>query len=250
MTAIAANATTAEPLHSWVWTAEGAASDNSGKLTGFTYTEGDDFATFGETAGRPWTSSLDGAISGSFTISFDVRNMTANNSNWQTMLSMYSNGTTSGDANSLQLQFNSSGNLMLYNKNAGSASFGGSTSPQTTDAAGNDSNSIFSGITTGELQNTTEWINFCIVSDIKADTLSLFVNGEEAGVLYNWDPASPALTGLQFGAAFGNGRTMAGDAEINNVFIYNQAVYPIPEPATTSLSLLGLAALMMRRRRA
>ncbi len=245
---VGANAATVAPLHSWEWTTEGAAVGNSNKMT-FAYTEGNDYASFGQ-SNKPWTTSLDGAISGSFTISFDVRNLSATNNNWQTMFGMYSNNAAHGDANSLQLQFNSEGTLMLYNKVATATSYGGAGTPQTTDAAGNDSNSISSGITTTDLQSATDWINFSVVSDLENNTLSLFVNGEEAGVLHNWNPESPALTGLQFGSAFGATRLMAGPAQINNVFIYNHAVYPIPEPATASLSLLGLAALLMRRRRA
>ena len=76
-------------------------------------------------------------------------------------------------------------------------------------------------------------------------------NGSLAGSITEWNPQSPALTGAQFGSAFGGGgHALLGSIDINNIKFYNEVVLPVPEPATTSLSLMGLAALMMRRRRA
>ena len=34
---------------------------------------------------------------------------------------------------------------------------------------------------------------------------------------------------------------MLGSIDINNIKFYNEVVLPVPEPATTSLSLMGLA---------
>ena len=82
-----------------------------------------------------------------------------------------------------------------------------------------------------------------------AQTLSVYVNGALAGTITEWNPSSPALTGSQFGASFGNTRPMNGTMDINNIKFYDGVVLPVPEAATASLGLLGLAALMMRRRR-
>lgn len=232
----------AEPIYSWEWSAEtGATISASGWTNSFTYTEGEDHAFF-TSSGNPYKTGIS-EITGSFTVSFDLKNLTAQNSNWNSILSLYSNNATSGNAYSLQLQFNRSGQLYLYNKVGGETSFGGSDT-------GSNSN-IDTGITSDYLQTSTEWTSFSIVSDLENNTLSVYVNGVLAGSSTDWDPASPALTGAQFGSAFGSGgHALSGSIDINNIKFYNEVVLPVPEPATTSLSLLGLAALMLRRRRA
>lgn len=232
----------AEPIYSWEWSAEtGATISASGWQNSFTYTEGDDHASF-TSSNNPWKSSIS-EITGSFTVSFDLKNLTVQNSNWNSILSLYSNNATSGNAYSLQLQFNKSGQLYLYNKVGNETSFGGSDT-------GSSSN-IDTGLTSADLQDSTEWTSFSIVSDLENNTLSVYVNDVLAGSITDWNPESPALTGAQFGSAFGGGgHALSGSIDINNIKFYNEVVLPVPEPATTSLSLLGLAALMLRRRRA
>ena len=230
----------AEPVYSWEWTAGGAQITASGWHNDFTYTEGNDYASF-TSSNNPWNASISG-ISNSFTISFDLKNLSTQNSNWNSILSLYSNNTTSGNGNSLQLQFNSSGALMLYNKVGGETSFGGANTGNTS--------SINTGLTSADLQRNT-WTSFSIISDLDSNTLSVYVNGSLAGSITEWNPQSPALTGAQFGSAFGGGgHALLGSIDINNIKFYNEVVLTVPEPATTSLSLMGLAALMMRRRRA
>lgn len=145
---------------------------------------------------------------------------------------MYSNGTVSGESNSIVLEFTNNGELYLYNKG-----FGGQT-------GGN----INTGLTWTDLQQDS-WNNLSIISDLSSQTLSVYVNGALAGTITEWNPSSPALTGSQFGASFGNTRPMNGTMDINNIKFYDSVVLPVPEAATASLSLLGLASLMMRRRR-
>ncbi len=236
--AIAAQA--AEPVYSWEWTTEGATISADGWHNSFTYVEGEDHASF-TSSSSPWITSMP-AMTGSFTVSFDVKNLSTTNSNWNSIICLYSNGTTSGNGNSLQLQFDTQGNLHLYNQVGGATGFGGNTT-----------GSILTGLTSADLQKD-EWTSFSIVSDLTTNTLSVYVNGTSVGSVADWNPTSPALTGAQFGTAFGSGgHSLNGSIDINNIKFYNEAVHPasenIPEPTTATLSLLALAGLAARRRR-
>ena len=117
---------------------------------------------------------------------------------------------------------------MLYNKVGGETSFGGANTGNTS--------SINTGLTSADLQRNT-WTSFSIISDLDSNTLSVYVNGSLAGSITEWNPQSPALTGAQFGSAFGGGgHALLGSIDINNIKFYNEVVLPVPEPATTSLS--------------
>lgn len=223
----------ASPIYSWEWTTEGTQITAPGWNGSFTYTTGNDYATFGSGSGggTPYNSGIAG-ISGSFTVSFDLKNLSSTGNAWKDVFSLYSNGTVSGESNSMVLEFNETGELYFYNKG-----FGGQT-------GGN----INTGVTWTDLQQDT-WHNFSIVSDLSSQTLSVYVNGALAGTITGWNPSSPALTGSQFGSSFGEVRPMNGTMDINNIKFYDGVVLPVPEAATASLSLLGLAALMVRRRR-
>ncbi len=239
--ACAVSAQAAEPVYSWEWSATAdPVISADGWHSSFTYTAGEDHASF-SSSNSPWITSMP-AMTGSFTVSFDVKNLTATNSNWNSIICLYSNGTTSGNDHSLQLQFDNSGVLHLYNSVGGATGFGGDTT-----------GGIFTTLTYADLQKD-EWTSFSIVSDIEANTLTLYVNGTSVGSVTDWNPASPALTGAQFGTAFGSGgHSLNGSIDINNIKFYNEAVHPVsanvPEPATATLSLLALAGLAARRRR-
>ena len=97
-------------------------------------------------------------------------------------------------------EFTNNGELYLYNKG-----FGGQT-------GGN----INTGLTWTDLQQDS-WTNLSIVSDLSSPNASVYVNGALAGTITEWNPSSPALTGSQFGASFGNTRPMNGTMDINNV---------------------------------
>ncbi len=237
--AIAAEAT---PTFSATWSATA-----DPVLTGFDwgsnfgYTAGNDYATIGGN-NNPWKTGLTGYES--FTLSFDIKGLTANNANWNSIVCLYSNGTTSGNANSLQLQFDTSGTLHLYNKVGGTAGYGGS-----------DANGLTFTLTSADLQQDV-WRNFTIVSDMTQKALTVYIDGVVAGAIEDWNPASPALTGLQFATAFGyGGHSLNGTAQVNNIKLYDTAVHPVsdtpavPEPTTATLSLLALAGLAARRRR-
>ncbi len=231
-----AQAASPAPVYSWEWTAEGAQVTAPG-WTSFQYAAGNDYATFG-TVGRPYNTAITG-ISGSFTVSFDVKNLTDTTNAWKDILSLYTNNTIAGNDNSLVLEFNGTGNICLYAKG-----FGGI-------AGGN----IVTDLNWSDLSgaNADVWHNLSLVSDMDNQQLSLYVDGSLAGSIDGWNPSSQ-LTGAQFGSSFGDPtnletRPMNGTLDVNNIKFYNDAVRPIPEPATTSFGLLGAFALLARRRR-
>ncbi|MDH3068718.1 hypothetical protein QET40_06265 [Akkermansia sp. N21169] len=203
-------------VYSWKYTPEGAHINATGWDMTFTYKPGDDYASFG--AGTiPFHTKLTD-FPANFTVSFDVKSLSCANSNGKTLLSLYSNNNYySSDTHSLQLQFNDQGKLYFYNMINGAVSFGG-------EETGNVK-FIDTGLTSQDLQSD-KWIKFCIVSDLSAHTLSIYVNGSMAGSITNWNPKHPALTGAQFGQAFGKVHTMSGTIKINNVNFYNDAVPP------------------------
>lgn len=217
--AVTGIARAASPIYSWEWTTEGAQITAPGWNGSFHYTASNDYATFGSGSGggTPYNSGITG-ISESFTVSFDLKNLSSTDNVWKDIFSLYSSGTVSGESNSMVLEFNAAGELYFYNKGFGGQSNG----------------NINTGLTWTNLQQDT-WNNLSIVSDLSSQTLSVYVNG--------------ALTGSQFGSSFGDTRPMNGTMDINNIKFYDGVVLPVPEAATASLGLLGLAALLMRRRR-
>ena len=157
----------ASPIYSWEWTTEGTQITAPGWNGSFNYTTGNDYATFGSGSGggTPYNSGIAG-ISGSFTVSFDLKNLSSTNNAWKDVFSLYSNGTVSGESNSMVLEFNASGELYFYNKGFGGQSGG----------------NINTGLTWTDLQQDN-WNNLSIVSDLSSQTLSVYVNG------VNSDPA-------------------------------------------------------------
>lgn len=195
----------ASPIYSWEWTTEGTQITAPGWNGSFNYTTGNDYATFGSGSGggTPYNSGIAG-ISGSFTVSFDLKNLSSTNNAWKDVFSLYSNGTVSGESNSMVLEFNASGELYFYNKGFGGQSGG----------------NINTGLTWTDLQQDN-WNNLSIVSDLSSQTLSVYVNGALAGTITGWNPSSPALTGSQFGSSFGNTRPMNGTIDVNNIKFYD-----------------------------
>ena len=199
------------------------------------------------TDSRVWTTNTGGKFSDAFTFSFKLVDLDA--AAWADALSLYSNGTTSGTNNSIQLQMNGKGELMVYTEN-----FSGSN------VGGDDSN-----INLGAL-SSLEGKTLTLVFDATGatNTLTAYVNGvaNTDTVTFTYAEGttpSTALTGFQFGAAFGGSR-VSNSVTVDDIVLWDRALTAeevasltvtetVPEPATATLSLLALAGLAARRRR-
>lgn len=171
--------------------------------------------------------------------------------NWTDALALYTNGITHGTSNSLQLQKNAAGELMLYTEN-----FTGSN-------VSNDASNINLG-SISNLKGKTLTLVFDATGT--SNTLTAYVDGtaNSDSITFTYAEgatASTALTGFQFGAAFGDQRA-SNSVTLDNIAVWNRAlsaaevaslpltVAPaVPEPTTATLSLLALAGLAARRRR-
>lgn len=176
-----------------------------------------------------------------FTFSLKLVDFNANN--WTDALSLYTNGTTSGTNNSLQLQKNASGEMMIYTEKF--------TGSNVADDASN--------INLGKVDNLE---GKQITLTFSGNTLTAYVDGvaNSDTVTFTYDDGvtpSTALTGFQFGAAFGGGR-VSNSVTVDNIAVWNRALsaaevaslpLTVPEPTTATLSLLALAGLAARRRR-
>ena len=204
------------------------------------------------TDSRVWTTNTGGKFTNAFTFSMKLVDFDA--SDWQDALSLYTNGTVSGTNNSIQLQKNGNGELMVYTDK-----FTGSN------VAGDDSNINLGSIDSLKGQVLT------LVFDAtgSSNTLTAYVGGTAITdtVTFTYAEgatASTALTGFQFGAAFGNNR-VSKSVTVDDIAVWNRALTAeevatlplkaagsddaVPEPATTTLSLLALCGLAARRRR-
>ncbi len=100
---------------------------------------------------------------------------------------------------------------------------------------------------------------FILSATINRNNTSIYINGELVGSVSGLCSSNNnAIAYLMVGSE-ASSRNAGADMTVHNLFIHNTAldadevaafVASIPEPATASLSLLGLAALAMRRRRA
>ena len=164
--------------------------------------------------GRPWTTSVnkDEFFSGgAFTISFDLIAFSANN--WTDALSLYTNGTTSGEDNSIQLQKNASNELMVYTSGFTGSNVSGDASNfklgSIDDLLGKTLTLVFDG--TGDSKTLTGYVDGVAITDTVTFTYADGVT------------PSTALTGFQFGAAFGGGR-VSTSVTVDNVALWNTAL--------------------------
>ena len=202
---------------------------------------------------RVYSTTLGGKFSNAFTLSFELVDLDAGN--WTDAVSLYTNGVVEGTNHSIQVQKNASGDLMVYTEN-----FSGSN------VAGDDSN-----INLGSL-SSLEGKTLTLVFDATGatNTLTAYVNGVAYTDTVTFTYAegttpSTALTGFQFGAAFG-GQRASTSVTVDDIVLWNRALTAeevaslpitttvpptetVPEPATATLSLLALAGLAARRRR-
>lgn len=202
---------------------------------------------------RIWTTNTDGKFTNAFTFSFKLVDLDA--AAWTDALSLYSNGNRHGDNNSIQIQMNGNKELMVY----------------TTSFSGSNVADDASNINLGALSNL-EGKTLTLVFDATGatNTLTAYVNGvaNTDTVTFTYAEGttpSTALTGFQFGAAFGGGRASTS-VTVDDIVLWNRALTAeevaslpitttvpptetVPEPATATLSLLALAGLAARRRR-
>ncbi|WPX39702.1 LamG-like jellyroll fold domain-containing protein [Akkermansia sp. N21116] len=200
-------------VYSWKYTPDGAQINAPGWLSAFKYTKGDEFAILGF-GNTPFKGEMTEFPAG-FTVSFDIKSLSNINIQGQTLLSLYLNHDDNNYP--LELKFNEKGKLYLYNRLYGAVSFGG-------EETGN-AKFIDTGLTCKTLR-ANKWTNICIVSNLSAHTLSVYVNKSLIASITDWNPKHPALTGAQFGKSFGNTPSLNGTIEINNVNFYNDAVPP------------------------
>lgn len=217
------------------------------------FTFNDDGQGVADSTVRPYATNLGGKFSDAFTFSFKLVDLDA--AAWADALSLYSNGTTSGTNNSIQIQKNNSGELMVYTEK-----FSGSN-------VADDASNINLG-TLDSLEGKTLTLVFDATG--ATNTLTAYVDGVANADTVTFTYAegatpSTALTGFQFGSAFGGGRA-SNSVTVDDIVLWNRALTAeevaslpitttvpptetVPEPATATLSLLALAGLAARRRR-
>ena len=231
---------------------DGLATPDVGTVTGtFTLNDEKTAAVYATGAGHPYVNGLASQFaSGDFTLSFDIYSYTADN--WQSFITLYSlkNGPHDADNYSLQIGVtdkNGKGELSVFNKVANQSGFAG---------INGTSGNIGTGLTSGFDGEAT----VTLVSDMSnTQTLSLYVDGKYIGQHTGWYATDgQAINQIKFGATgtdSKSGREFP-NAEFGNMTIWNKALTAtevkalIPEPTTATLSLLALASLAARRRRA
>ncbi len=189
------------------------------------------YATATNTGGSycMYSTSLGMSAIDGFTVSFDVNSFSSG-----TILSVLSNGASNASAawRTIRLTTDEDGSLNLHWC----------------------AQSFDTGITSDML----DWTTLTIVCETNTATVvSLYVDGVFNNSISIDNPAnfkSEGVTKAQMGW-FGTSSNSA-TSTIDNVLFYKEALSAtevaaliVPEPATASLSLLGLAALMIRRRR-
>ncbi len=193
----------------------------------------------GHNASRVWTTNLGGNFKDEFTFSFQLVDFDA--ANWKDALALYTNNEKSGTNHSLQFQKDNAGNLMIYTDN-----FTGSNVVE-------DASNINLG-KIDDLKGAQLTITFT------GNTLTAYVDGKALDDTITFTYAegvtpSTALTGFQFGTAFGGTDRASNSVTVDNIGVWNRALSAeevatlVPEPTTAALSLLALAGLAARRRR-
>ena len=189
---------------------------------------------------KVWTTDLSGGdFVDEFTFSFKLIDLDARA--WSDALSIYTNGTTSGTNNSIQLQADDAENLWVYTINFANSN-----------VSDGDSDIYLGSIESLLGQQITLTFANNVLTAYVGDTAL----AETVTFTYAEDVTpSTALTGFQFAAAFGGERGYA-TVTLDDIGVWNRALsaeevasLPIPEPTTATLSLLALAGLAARRRR-
>ena len=173
---------------------------------------------------RVWTTNTGGKFTNAFTFSFELVDFNA--ANWTDALSLYTNGTTDGTDHSVQLQKSDNGDLMVYTDK-----FTGSN------VTGDDSNINLGSI--DALKGKVITLSF----DATTKTLTAYVDGvaNTDTVTFTYAEGvtpSTALTGFQFGAAFGNNR-VSNSVTVDNIVVSNTAL--------ASTAILGLSQVLVEK---
>ncbi len=225
----------------YAWDFSESTAPNKGGITlsGVTRTENGTIGV-GKNIADPWkTSGL--ALGSSWTLSVDIASVALTSSQKGAILSLYSGGSSSECNNVMAIWATGSNNaITLQNKiENNQAGFGN-----------NAEFSLSSGIAAKDMNYNT----LTLVSDAATETLTLYIDGEQAAQQSDWSAA--AITGYQFGSCFSGWWQLQGRADLDNIYIFNSALSAdqvkgliVPEPATATLSLLALAGLAARRRR-
>ena len=225
-------------------TGAGANKGSSSMTNSFSRVEDGQYGTLSGSGPYTTGASSFGMKANAFTVSFDVSS--ASLSNWTNLLSIYTNGTTYGDNNALMLQQNNAGSIMLY-----VGAIGGTTSYFGGASAGANATILSTSDISG-----SEWKTITFTSD--GEKFVVYVDGKQTATA-SLATTSEAITGFQFGSAFGGSRALTS-ASFDNIAFWNKtltaaevaSLFPtIPEPSAFGL-LAGLGALafaVSRRKR-
>lgn len=115
-------------------------------------------------------------------------------------------------------------------------------------------------ITTEKNINNLDWTTVTLTSSrVNASdtnqTLTLYIDGESVGTATGWI-SSQNIDAIQFGSVLGSSAQAVSYMEVDNIYLWNRALssaevksLQVPEPTSTSLSLLALGTLALRRQR-
>lgn len=208
-----------------------ASINSAGLPTGFVFNTTSGTGSVGsDVNSTPWTGTL--TLTPSFTISFDL--VSFSGVNWADVVSMSS-------TSNLAIEKNDNNEMYLYVGD----NFAGSTASGLNIRLGAMDDVVGTSLT--------------VVVDAKSKEITAYSDFEKIGSVtlpFAEGISMNSLAGIQFGAGYGGNHT-AKSVEFDNLYVWNKAftaaevksLTAVPEPATATLSLLGLAGLVSRRRR-